>query len=401
MSKLITIYTQAYNVEQYIDQCIKSVMTQTYRNFEWLLIENGSTDKTRDIIRKYAGMDERIKVNYYDKNRTGFGNDYIRKYAKGEYLVKLDSDDWIETEYLEKLIYPMEQYKADISICGALDFEEKTGKEFAHEYGELEGVYEAKDIRDNFVEMRSYMGTYWGKMMRKNIFCEILPDHKAVYGRLRAGNSYGGDTAFMLRYFARCKTMAFISDRLYHYRIRSNSWSMQTISPKRLESYMALRDIEKEFLKVCSAETEQNTILIEMSFWTNLEQLFKRIINSDWTIQKKIKALHTIYMDSRVKEIRKENYNSKVRTILSTYAAWYFMNMGEKQNKDLRDVLILLEPDIFVNITDDTYEWMSRQKELMAYIIVGEYAGAREYVKKIMDESNTTYISDLLKWLGS
>ena len=77
------------------------------------------------------------------------------------------------------------------------------------------------------------------------------------------------------------------------------------------------------------------------------------------------------------------------------------MNMGEAQYKDLRDILILLEPDIFLNIMDDTYEWMSRQKELMAYTIVGEYAGIKEYVKKIMDEENRKYISDLLKWLGA
>ena len=71
------------------------------------------------------------------------------------------------------------------------------------------------------------------------------------------------------------------------------------------------------------------------------------------------------------------------------------------KRQDLRDILILLEPDIFLNIMDDTYEWMSRQKELMAYIIVGEYAGIKEYVKKIMDEGNRNFISDLLKWLGA
>ena len=60
MNKLITIYTQAYNVEPYIEQCIKSVISQTYCNFEWLLIENGSTDGTKEIIRKYEQLDSRI-----------------------------------------------------------------------------------------------------------------------------------------------------------------------------------------------------------------------------------------------------------------------------------------------------------------------------------------------------
>ena len=88
-----------------------------------------------------------------------------------------------------------------------------------------------------------------------------------------------------------------------------------------------------------------------------------------------------------------------MHAILSTYAAWYFMNMGEKQNKDLRDVFILLEPDIFVNITDDTYEWMSYQSELMAYILMGEYDGAQKYMVQIATENNKIPISELQKTL--
>ena len=67
---MITIYTQAYNVEPYIEQCIKSVISQTHREFEWLLIENGSTDKTREIIKRYVQSDNRIKVTYLDETFT-------------------------------------------------------------------------------------------------------------------------------------------------------------------------------------------------------------------------------------------------------------------------------------------------------------------------------------------
>ena len=135
MNKLITIYTQAYNVEPYIEQCIKSVISQTYCNFEWLLIENGSTDGTKEIIRKYEQLDSRIKVDYFKQNKTGFAGDYIRENTNGEYIVRIDSDDWIERDYLEKLLYQMETQNADISICGALDYEEETSEEFPHEYG--------------------------------------------------------------------------------------------------------------------------------------------------------------------------------------------------------------------------------------------------------------------------
>ena len=146
MSKCVTVYTQAYNVENYIEQCIKSVLSQTFQDFEWILVENGSTDKTREIIRKYAALDERIKPDYFDVNQDGFTNYYIAEKADGRYIVKIDSDDWIEPEYLEKLIAPLEDPDVDISICGAVNYEEETGRETPHEYGELDGVYSKSDI---------------------------------------------------------------------------------------------------------------------------------------------------------------------------------------------------------------------------------------------------------------
>ena len=396
---MITIYTQAYNVEKYIEQCIKSVISQTYHDFEWLLIENGSSDGTRDVIRKYAQLDDRIKVEYFEKNRTGFANDYIQEKAKGEYIVKLDSDDWIEPDYLEKLLDPMEKHAVDISICGALDHEEETGEEFPHEYGELDGVYREEDIKDHFVEMRSYLGTYWGKMFRKDIFYKILSKIKVVDKKLEQGSYFGGDTAFMLCYLMECKKMAFTNKRMYHYRIHSNGYATRTIGVGRISCYLTLRNIEKQFLNKCNAETEENNMLVDVTVWTNLEKLLKSIINSNLLLGKKLEIIHEIYIDPRIKQLREESCNSKVRTILSTYAAWYFMNMEGEQAKDLRDILILLEPDIFVNITNNTYEWMSQQQELMAYIIIGEFAGAREYVRQIITESNKNYISELMRWI--
>ena len=157
---MITIYTQAYNVEPYIEQCIRSVISQTYHDFEWLLIENGSTDGTRDIIRKYAQLDGRIKVEYFEQNRLGFVYDYIQEKARGEYIVRIDSDDWIEPNYLEKLLDPMENQEADISVCNARRYDEETGEECMYNHARLQGVYRMQDIKDNYLDIRFSIGPY-------------------------------------------------------------------------------------------------------------------------------------------------------------------------------------------------------------------------------------------------
>lgn len=401
MNKLITIYTQAYNVEPYIEQCIKSVISQTYCNFEWLLIENGSTDRTKEIIRKYEQLDSRIKVDYFIQNKTGFVGKYIRENAKGEYIVRIDSDDWIEQDYLEKLLCQLESQNADISICGAMDYEEETGKEFPHEYGQLDGIYILQDIKLHFIEMRSYMGTYWGKLFKKNIFCKTFIEMEEINEKLKEGNYFGGDTAFMLHYLLECNKIVFINKRMYHYRIHSKGYNVSTIGTNRIPCYLVLMEIEKDFLKKCNAQTVENNMLVEISFWTSLEKLLKGIINADLLIEKKLELIHEIYTNARIRQLRKESYNSKVHTILSTYTAWYFVNMGDRNRTELREVLVLLDPEIFGNITEKTYEWMSQQPELMAYVIMGEYVGAQKYMVQNVTDNNKNHISELQKLLGS
>lgn len=397
MSKLITVFTQAYNVEKYMEQCIKSVMAQTYQNFEWILIENGSTDGTREIIRKYAQLDNRIKAKYFDQNRTDGTNYYIRENAKGDYIVKLDSDDWIDPDYLEKLIAPLEEQNADISICGAMNYIEETGEETPHEYGELEGIYQKQDIKENFIDMRFYMGTYWGKMFRKEIFGKVLPSMVNVEEGLRRGDNYGADEALTLCYLAECSKIAFVKDKMYHYRVRGNSYASYTIGINRIECYLILREIEKDFLYKIDAATDQNIIFVELSFWEYIGRLMKYIIKQNWTVNKKMETISEISLNPGIRQVRNEWYNSKVHSILMENVAWCYMN--NRESAHLKSILSLLEPGIFEDISDKTYEWMRRNQILMSYIIMGEFFYVQEYLKQIATADNVEYIQELQKKL--
>ena len=114
---------------------------------------------------------------------------------------------------------------------------------------------------------------------------------------------------------------------MYHYRIHSKGYNVSTIGTKRISCYLVLVEIEKDFLKKCNAQTVENNMLVEISFWTSLEKLLKGIINADLLIEKKLEIIHEIYTNARIRQHRKESYNLKVYTILSIYAAWYLVNM--------------------------------------------------------------------------
>ena len=114
--ELISIIVPIYNVENYLRQCLDSIVSQTYQNFECLLINDGSSDNSADICREYIEKDSRFR--YFEKENVGVSsarNLGIER-SKGQYITFIDSDDWVDSEYLEVLYRALIEEKADIAI---------------------------------------------------------------------------------------------------------------------------------------------------------------------------------------------------------------------------------------------------------------------------------------------
>lgn len=118
MNPLVSVIIPTYNVEKYIEKAIQSVLDQTYPNIEIIVVDDGSTDHTVDVVRSFH--DERIKLFINERN---MGPSYSRnrgiKEAKGEWIAFLDGDDWWDKERLEKLLNVAETYQADV-VCDDL-----------------------------------------------------------------------------------------------------------------------------------------------------------------------------------------------------------------------------------------------------------------------------------------
>lgn len=124
----VSIITSVYNVEQYIKDCIESVLGQTLTSFEFILVDDCSPDKSVEIIKSYN--DPRIKLIQHETNR-GCGQARVTglKYATGEYTFFLDSDDWLHSNCLSNLYTVAERDKADVVNCRVLDYRQDMGKE--------------------------------------------------------------------------------------------------------------------------------------------------------------------------------------------------------------------------------------------------------------------------------
>lgn len=117
MKNLITVVVPIYNVEKYLERCINSIMNQTYKNIEILLVNDGSPDNSKEIMEKYKGNDKRIKCFYKKNGGLSDTRNYAINIASGKYICFIDGDDYIENTFVEKLYNKIKDDKSDLAWC--------------------------------------------------------------------------------------------------------------------------------------------------------------------------------------------------------------------------------------------------------------------------------------------
>ena len=121
---LISIIIPVYNVEGYLRECLDSILAQTFNDFEVICVDDGSTDKSLDILNEYAQKDSRFVIVHQENKGAGSARNAGIKLAKGKYVQFLDSDDYFEPTMLEELYNHAEKYNADMTVCSARKVDE-------------------------------------------------------------------------------------------------------------------------------------------------------------------------------------------------------------------------------------------------------------------------------------
>ena len=115
---MISVLMLTYNREKLVGRAIESILSQTYREFEFIIVDNGSSDSSGDIAEEYAKKDSRVRVIRRERGSIGAGRNTALEAAQGDYIVFIDDDDWVEPDFLEFLLGLLIENDADISICG-------------------------------------------------------------------------------------------------------------------------------------------------------------------------------------------------------------------------------------------------------------------------------------------
>lgn len=162
---MISIIVPVYNVEPYLRKCLDSILDQTYRDLEILIIDDGSTDGSGAICDEYAGKDDRIKVFHTENKGLSAARNLGLDNATGDWIGFIDSDDWIEPDMYEVLIKRAEETGADVVECGFI----KDYQLSSEEVSAILRIASGADTLEALI-IGEIQGTVWNKIWKKNLF---------------------------------------------------------------------------------------------------------------------------------------------------------------------------------------------------------------------------------------
>lgn len=204
----ISVIVPVYNSEKYISQCVDSIMNQTFRDFELILIDDGSTDGSGEICRKYAFCDRRVRYIFKENGGVSSARNFGMRNAEGEFIAFVDSDDTVKADMLKTLA----QNGCDFSMCGYELFDDTTNTVSTELFCDrLCGtVHDLAQNIKNYISPPFLLGPCF-KLFKRS----IITDNGVCFP---PELSYGEDAIFVLKYLAYCKTVSVSPFIGYSYR---------------------------------------------------------------------------------------------------------------------------------------------------------------------------------------
>lgn len=251
----VSIIVPVYNVELYIDKCIGSIIDQSYKNLEIILVDDGSKDSSGKICDKYQNKDERIRVFHKANGGLSSARNYGIKKATGDWYVFVDSDDWIDKYMIQRLIMFAEETSMEIVCCGKVLVDLNGTEQKIHT---LENFCLSPEKTIPLAVFDKEVGiSAWGKIYKKQLFEGI---------RFPEGEIHE-DVAIMYRLFMKCKKIGVINKALYFYRNNPEGISKQDYNEKYdvvlkhdLENEKIIGSLSRELKEIMSVAVANSCV---------------------------------------------------------------------------------------------------------------------------------------------
>ncbi len=390
--KKITVYTQVYNTEKYLRQCLDSVVNQTYPIHQYIVVDNGCTDGCSEIIKEYAEKYDFIEVVKHETNRRRFWFNLIVEKTTGDYIVMLDSDDWLELDYLEKLVLFLEENDLDLALTGALKYMDDTGERITHTPDIDENVVlTQKQFAENFNLYNVFPAAMWGSIMKLEVYKGV--DGDSVVSRVK---TMPNDTVFMLEYIKKCNKIGIRNDKLYNYRIRKSSVTYE-YNLERFPSALVYNEVLTDFLKSNGVldESYEEWLKSHVMFFFNM--VLNTLMNSNASAEMKVKEVLKIFKNCVVQNALTAKLNTDPVVIFYLNIRNLMLDnvlLFENPNiqKDVEEFLMMLSPECVKAFEGNNLELCFENLELWNALLNNNVL---EFIKVLLDLINKTDRDDI------
>lgn len=235
---LVSVIVPVYNVEEFLSRCLDSIVSQTYRNIEIILVNDGSTDGSKKVCEDYARKDRRIRVFNKKNEGAATARNYGIKKSKGEYVTFIDSDDTVTSNYVDDLYSGLDSCKTKLSISSySTDTKLRTTN---YSKTQITEALSTEDALRRMLTNNGFTVASWAKMYHRSLFKNVqFPDGK-IYE----------DDATTYKLIMLCPEIAYIDKSLYNYNVREHTVTSKKFTIEKMAYIIFTDQACSEILKV-------------------------------------------------------------------------------------------------------------------------------------------------------
>lgn len=378
---MIYIRTCAYNAEKTLEKAIESVRNQSYGEFVYYILDNGSTDRTGEIIAEYAKKDKRVVPFYNKKNRVLSENPAFwlltKEMKEEDFFCVLDADDAYDLTFLEEMLAFMKENKLDMAACGSRFVDSETGKVFGERVLERNHVaFDEQSYEREFPVMHWNLRQAWGKLYTAKaarVRYEIeLPEWFP--------RAYGGDTVNVYACVDASERIGVYGKCMHSYTISHKSISYEWREGRELCDFILFEKAKELLIRKCGQVSPRNLNFLYAVQFNALKDTLKVLFGAELPSEHKVEIMKGIFENPITKQTFLEhgNVTEEEKTKLLTEVVCGIIelaqNIAEASLQDAADIFKVFNADFSELIPTECLGWyMKKLPMIVRNTALGEY----------------------------
>ena len=407
---MIYVRTCAYNAEKTLERAIESILHQTHEEFTYYILDNGSTDKTREIIQRYAEQDKRIVPFYSDVNFNLEDNyDFWSIYYSlldGDYFCMLDADDAYESTFLEEALQMITDYDLDIVMCGSMMMNMETWTPIKNQTLSRDMVLKSNDAFGAafsflYWNLRAMWGKLYSAKAAKFPYTDVLgmPEWYPY--------AYGGDTVNVFASVEMADGIGIIGKALHYYAISNKTVSYRWLEGREKSAPLLFNKAEELLMKKCSKVSERNYRVLYGVYFHAVNDTLHILFGSDLEAERKVNLAREIITHPITQKMFGEQFDVSLqeRSEFFVYTVFQILSLCLKENHIsytvLEEIFATINRDAVQLLTKESFAWyMKKCPMVVQNVVLRKYEEAVNELLVFVNQKGTNIKVDFPYVLG-